>query len=82
MNLASQAESPPANLVVIGASTGGPRVLSDLMGQLPPLNACLISSSISPNSSMLPLSEPLAATHARKFGSPNRVTDWLPDWCW
>lgn len=33
---------PPGTLIVIGASTGGPKVLGDMLALLPPLRACVV----------------------------------------
>jgi two-component system, chemotaxis family, protein-glutamate methylesterase/glutaminase len=42
MNVLASVKPSLSGLIVIGASTGGPRVLCDLIGWLPPMRACIL----------------------------------------
>ena len=42
MNLVRSGTIDPPSLIVIGASTGGPKVLWDLFSAMPPLSACIL----------------------------------------
>ncbi len=60
---------PSVNLLIIGSSTGGPRILEELFASLPPLNAAvLIVQHVTPG-----IDESLAASLSRVLPMPVRL---------